>query len=95
MNRLILILILTFNFQILAKAEDIRDFQIDGYSLNESLLNYYSKEDLKANWKHEKNGYGFKSKKYFKFAFEIKDKGLYERNIKYNQLLLLLIIQTK
>ena len=41
MNRLILILILTFNFQILAKADDIRDFQIDGYSLNESLLNYY------------------------------------------------------
>ena len=81
MKRLLLIFILILSFQSLTKADDIRDFEIDGYSLNESLLNYYSKEDLKANWKHEKKGYGFKSKKYFKFAFEIKDRGLYERNI--------------
>jgi len=76
-----LVLVLTFNFQSLTKADDIRDFEIDGYSLNESLLNYYSKEDLKKNWKREKNNYGFKSKKYFKFAFEIKDRSLYERKI--------------
>ena len=55
MKRLLLILILTFSFQTLAQADDIKEFQIDGYSLNESLLNYYSKEDLKKNWKHEKN----------------------------------------
>jgi hypothetical protein len=80
-KKIIFIIILILSFQSFSKADDIRDFEIDGYSLNESLLNYYSKENLKANWKHEKNGYGFKSKKYFKFAFEIKDKGLYERKI--------------
>ena len=81
MNRLLLILVLTFSFQTLTKADDIRDFQIDGYTLEESLLNYYSEDQLKANWKKEKKGYGFKSKKYFKFAFEIKSQGLYERKI--------------
>ena len=39
MNRLLLILVLTFSFQTLTKADDIRDFQIDGYTLEESLLN--------------------------------------------------------
>ena len=55
MRVFITVLVLIFSFQSLTKADDIRDFEIDGYSLNESLLNYYSKEDLKANWKHEKN----------------------------------------
>ena len=54
MNRLLLILVLTFSFQTLTKADDIRDFQIDGYTLEESLLNYYSEDQLKANWKKEK-----------------------------------------
>ena len=79
--KIIFLFIFLFCFQSWTKADDIRDFQIDGYSLNESLLNYYSKDDLKTNWKREKNNYGFKSKKYFKFAFEIKYKGQYEEKI--------------
>ena len=81
MKRFIIIIILTFSFQSSTKADDISEFQIDGYSLNESLLDYYSKEDLKSNWKREKNNYGFKTKTSFKFAFEIKDPGLYEKKI--------------
>ena len=46
MKRLLLILILTLNFQTFAKADDIRDFQIEGMSIGDSLLNYFSKKEI-------------------------------------------------
>jgi hypothetical protein len=46
MKRLLLILILTFSFQSLTKADDIRDFQIEGMSIGDSLLNYFSKKEI-------------------------------------------------
>ena len=48
MKRLLLILILTFSFQTLAKADDIRDFQIEGMSIGDSLLDFYSKNKAKS-----------------------------------------------
>lgn len=81
MRTFLIVLVLIFSFLSLTKADVIEDFEIDGYTLNESLLKYFSKEELKANWKIEKNNYGFKSKKFFKFAFEIKNPGLYENKI--------------
>ena len=44
MKRLLLILILTFNFQSLTKADDIRDFEIEGMSIGDSLLDYFSED---------------------------------------------------
>ena len=38
------VLIIFFNFQLWTKADDIKDFEIEGISLGDSLLNYYSKE---------------------------------------------------
>ena len=46
MKRLLLILILTFNFQSLTKADDIRDFEIEGMSVGDSLLDYFSKSEI-------------------------------------------------
>ena len=46
MKRLLLILILTLNFQTLTKADDIRDFQIEGMSIGDSLLDYFSKKEI-------------------------------------------------
>ena len=46
MKRLILILILVFSFQSFSKADDIRDFQIEGMSIGDSALNYFSKSTL-------------------------------------------------
>ena len=43
MNRLLLILILTLSFQTLTKADDIRDFEIEGMSIGDSLLSYMNK----------------------------------------------------
>ena len=38
MRNFLLILILTFSFQSLSKADDIRDFEIEGISIGDSLL---------------------------------------------------------
>ena len=41
------ITILIFSFQQLTKADDIRDFEIEGISVGDSLLNFYSKKEIK------------------------------------------------
>ena len=47
MKKLLLILILTLSFQTLSKADDIRDFQIEGMSIGDSLLDYFSEDEIK------------------------------------------------
>ena len=49
MRRLLLILILTLSFQSLTKADDIRDFEIEGMSIGDSLLDYFSKDEIEKN----------------------------------------------
>jgi len=46
MKRLLLILILTLNFQSWSKADDIRDFEIEGISIGDSALDYFSKKEI-------------------------------------------------
>ena len=46
MKKLIIILILTLSFQSWTKADDIRDFQIEGISIGDSLLDYVDKSQL-------------------------------------------------
>ena len=59
MKKLLLILVLLFSFQPLSTAEDIRDFQIEGMSLDDSLLKYFTENEIKKNSKPY-----FKNKKY-------------------------------
>jgi len=59
MKILLSILILIFSFQSLTKASDIRDFEIEGMSIGDSLLNYFSEEEIKVN---EKNAYEQKNR---------------------------------
>ena len=47
MARLLLILILAFGFQSWTKADDIRDFQIEGMSIGDSLLDFFSENEIK------------------------------------------------
>ena len=49
MKRLLLILILTLSFQSWTKADDIRDFEIEGMSIGDSLLDYFTKEEISKN----------------------------------------------
>ena len=46
MKRLLLILILTLSFQSLSKADDISDFEIEGMSIGDSLLDFFSKKEI-------------------------------------------------
>ena len=87
MNRLLVILILTLSFQSLTKADDIRDFEIEGMSIGDSLLyfatiskiNFGEREYSKDNQYTATELYpdDFKIKKYtydrFQFNYETKD----------------------
>ena len=49
MKRLLLILILTFSLQSLTRADDIRDFEIEGMSIGDSLLDHYNLSEINEN----------------------------------------------
>ena len=59
MKRLLLILILALGVQTLTKADDIKDFQIEGMSIGDSLLDFFSKDKIEIE---KKNKYSFKYK---------------------------------
>ena len=48
-KRLLFILVLIFNFQSCPKADDIRDFEIEGMGINDSLLNFFSEKQIIEN----------------------------------------------
>ena len=78
MKRLLLILILTFSFQSLTYADDIRDFEIEGMSIGDSLLDYFSKSEIKKNFIYKSDRYylftssKFNSENYDGIQFHIK-----------------------
>ena len=65
----VLVLIL-FTLQTPSQADDIRDFQIEGISLGNSLLNYISEQEIeeKKNSYRDK-GYIYASKKFYSLTF--------------------------
>ena len=46
---LFLVLVLTFSFQSLSKADDIKDFEIEGISIGDSLLDYFTKKEIRKS----------------------------------------------
>jgi hypothetical protein len=68
MKRLLLILILTLSFQSWTKADDIRDFQIEGMSIGDSALDFFSKSEL--NNAHEIKDYKNKKYRYYFLSFD-------------------------
>ena len=69
----LLILVLIFGLQSWTKADDIRDFEIDGMSIGDSALDFYSKSVID----NEKKYYPL-SKKFFRALFIAKS-GNFER----------------
>jgi len=49
MKKLFIIIIIFISFQSLTKADDIRDFEIEGMSIGDSLLDFMSKSEIKNN----------------------------------------------
>ena len=54
MRLFIAVLVLIFSLQSWTKAENIRDFQIEGISIGDSLLDFYSKREINnfSNYDH-------------------------------------------
>ena len=48
MKKFLAILILAFTLQTPSQADDIRDFQIEGMSIGDSLLDYFDKERIES-----------------------------------------------
>ena len=65
MKRLLTILILIFTLQTPSQADDIRDFQIEGMSVGDSLLDYFSEEKIKEGIRYDY----YKSDKFVKVEF--------------------------
>ena len=75
MNRLLLVLILTFSFQTLIKADNIRDFEIEGMSIGDSALKYFDKKILENNKEYE----WYEDKFYIPIAeLKLSDSEIYE-----------------
>ncbi len=54
MKKLLILFVILLNITFIAKAENIRDFQIEGMSVGDSLLDYYSEKEIlkKINSSH-------------------------------------------
>ena len=66
MKKLLVIIALGLFLITPLKADDIRDFQIEGMSIGDSLLDYVSKDEIEKRKK-----YYPKSKKWFMFAMKV------------------------
>ena len=49
MRVFIAVLVLIFSFQSWVRADDIRDLEIEGMSIGDSLLDHFSEEEIKNN----------------------------------------------
>ena len=74
MKRLLLILILTLSLQSWTKADDIRDFEIEGMSIGDSALDFFSINEL--NDAHDIHDY--KNKKFRYYFLSYKNSKTYE-----------------
>ena len=52
MRVFIAVLVLIFNFQSWTKADDISDFEIEGISIGDSALDFFSESEIKKNSKN-------------------------------------------
>lgn len=70
------VLILIFNFQSWVIADDITEFEIEGMSVGDSLLNYFSKEHIKKRISITKSHYD--SDKYIRAYFILNNSKTYD-----------------
>ena len=66
---------LIVSFQSLIKADDIREFQIEGISIGDSLLDYFSKDEINNNYSKSRI---LKGTNYSRSCFE-KSNSIYEK----------------
>ena len=69
MKKFLAIIILNISFILPSQANDIKDFQIEGMSIGDSLLKFYSKNELE-NKIEGKDLYFYKNKKFADLIFK-------------------------
>ena len=80
MRAFIVVFVLIFSLQSWTKADDIKEFEIDGMSIGDSLLNFFDKEKIinlkKINYPNSDKFYGVwlysSSDKYDTYGFTLK-----------------------
>jgi hypothetical protein len=80
MKKLLIIIIVFISFQTWTKADDIKDFKIEGMSIGDSLLDFYDKEKItklkKIDYPNSDKFYGIwvysSSDKYDTYGFTLK-----------------------
>ena len=77
MKKLLLILILALNFQSLTKADDVRDFEIEGMSVGDSLLDYFSEKEINKKI-NSKSTYWYANNAYVSILIKSKNFKTYE-----------------
>ena len=75
MRVFIAVLVLIFSLQSWTKADDIRDFEIEGMSIGDSLLDFYSESEIKKSLKSDVT-YFYKNNKFADIFFE--SNGIYQ-----------------
>tara|TARA_B100001063_G_C16611856_1_gene476135 strand:- start:104 stop:691 length:588 start_codon:yes stop_codon:yes gene_type:complete len=76
MRFILITIFLILSFQSLTKADDVRDFEIEGMSIGDSLLDHFSEEEIK---KELSNKYYYaKSTEFFQVSFYIKNQTDYD-----------------
>ena len=63
--KIFILILLIFNIQSWTKADDIRDFQIEGISIGDSLLDHMTKKEINSS----KRNY-LKNKKYYVVGYD-------------------------
>lgn len=68
MRVLLLVIILIFSIQSLSNADDVRDFELEGVSIGDSLLDHFSEKEIK---KEMNNAFFYKDNKFVDIFFDI------------------------
>ena len=74
MRIFIAVLVLIFGFQSWTKADDIRDFEIEGMSIGDSLLDYFSVSEIKnfVNYDHLPSNMKFRIAEFYQKNYNMK-----------------------
>ena len=78
MRTIIAVLVLIFSLQSLTKADDIRDFEIEGMSIGDSLLDYFNKEEINNGIRDYSYPSGFYASGFNKDWFKTGDIGRFD-----------------
>ena len=63
-------MVLCLCFATTSQADDIRDFQIEGISIGDSALDYFSESSIKKTKRYDNTNSSFKSDKFFEIRLK-------------------------